>query len=1355
MKRTGKMKLLALVLAVVLVFGMMPGSLANAAVKTKETEVVEETSPADDEALAEEVTDENEYGIRMLATATVDYVDADGNEQEPVSATEVTDSENTWTSADENQGWYVVDSDVTISSRISVSGAVNLILADNCTLTASAGITVQSNNSLTIYGQTAGNGKLVAEISDTYNAAIGGISGSNCGVVTINGGTVTASAGSQGAGIGGAYNWVGGTININGGTVTASAGTNGAGIGSGYNGHGGTINISGGTVTASAGNLGAGIGAGQADSVGCTINISGGTVTAKGSSGAGIGAGSTNWTGKQYITISGGTVTASATYGAGIGGTSASFTTGANGNAFIVASKISDTCDKENWSGAIIVKNDGQVYGKPTLTTDAEIPSGDTLLIPEDTGLTINSGTTLTNSGTVYQNWGSTFYKNNDGYGPYVGEGDTYYQIVNNLNYSWSLAGDGTTSYSGNTYALENNTVSTSKENEITLTNYTITKQDESTETSDGRSFTMPDEPVQLSGGFAMIPIPEPDTKEFTYNGTEQTYTLKESEYYTISGNVQTNAGDYTVTVSLNDTNTSMWVDGTTEPITYTFVINKADQSISYAEATVQKLDYDDPFINELTREQVSGNITYSFTTEIGDDAVIQLDETSGKVTIIGPGVVTVTATAAETDNYNEATASYLLIVNSDEVKGKIDVNNDSVSYDEELEEYVDALTYDGEDLELEMLVELDEDEQAHKTQDITYQWYNVAIDRTEVTPINGATNYTYMLTGDAVNAGDYTYLCVATIPYDNGYEHTVYSLIEITINQADNNLTIITESLDKIYDGSAVVVPEITADFGKESVKYTWYQVNGDVSKELDEAPSEIGNYKVVASIPGTDNYKGASAELAFTISAIEITEDMFTVDTTDETYSGSEITKEITSELVKGTDYTVSYEDNKNAGKATIIITGIGIYTGTVNYTFTIAPQEFTADQFTVDTEDETYTGSAITKTIDSSLTEGTDYLVEYTENINAGEAAITITGIGNYTGTVKANFTILKAESNSLTILTESLNKTYDGAAVEPEVEADFGADTVKYIWYEVDENGDVTGDALDAAPSDVGTYKVVASIEETASYAGAGAEMTFTIKKAAQDISYAVTSMTKLTTDSAFTNPLTKGTVSEEKGGGITYDSSDTTVAKVDAASGKVTIVGSGKVTITATAAETANYAAAAASYVLTVNTVKTGTIGTTATSGGTTYKVTSGTEVAVTKTKKNSTSVTIPATVKVNGKSYKVTSISDKAFSGNTKLKKVTIGSNVTSIGANAFAKCTNLKKVTIGKNVTKIGKKAFFKCKSLKTVVIKTKKLKSVGAKAFKGIKKNAKFKVPKNKKKAYKKLLNKKAGIKKTMKIK
>ncbi len=142
-------------------------------------------------------------------------------------------------------------------------------------------------------------------------------------------------------------------------------------------------------------------------------------------------------------------------------------------------------------------------------------------------------------------------------------------------------------------------------------------------------------------------------------------------------------------------------------------------------------------------------------------------------------------------------------------------------------------------------------------------------------------------------------------------------------------------------------------------------------------------------------------------------------------------------------------------------------------------------------------------------------------------------------------------------------------------------------------------------------------------------------------------------------------------------------------------------------------------------------------------------------------------IKIPNAIKVNGKSYKITSISKNAFKNHKQLKKVTlgkyiktigegafsgcgklqavtVGGNVTVIGDKAFYKCSGLLKITIPAKVKKIGKSAFYGCKKLKRITIKSKMLtgKNVGGKAFKGIHAKAAVKAPKSKLSAYKKML-------------
>ncbi len=251
------------------------------------------------------------FSLTASAASNVSYIDANGTAQVCASATEITNQTTL------NAGWYVVNKSVTISGRITVKGDVHLILADGYTLTANAGIGVNSGNSLTIYGQAKGTGKLTAK-AGTYNAGIGGTNGAS-GQIIINGGNITATGGEYSAGIGGGYSGVG-NVTINGGTVTATGGTYGTGIGNGRGGTGGTVTINGGNITATGGTHAPGIGNGTQGS-GVTVTISGGNITARGAAyyGAGIGGGSHGAGGT--ITISGGTVTATGgDSGAGIGG---------------------------------------------------------------------------------------------------------------------------------------------------------------------------------------------------------------------------------------------------------------------------------------------------------------------------------------------------------------------------------------------------------------------------------------------------------------------------------------------------------------------------------------------------------------------------------------------------------------------------------------------------------------------------------------------------------------------------------------------------------------------------------------------------------------------------------------------------------------------------------------------------------------------------------------------------------------------------------------------------------------------------------------------------------------------------
>ncbi|MEY8389577.1 YDG domain-containing protein, partial [Oscillospiraceae bacterium 38-13] len=395
-------------------------------------------------------------------TESVEYQEAswDGSQVTYESKTETcTLVENSAEAVTWTTGWYAVSGTVTISEPITVSGEVNLILVDGCTLTAEKGIVVTTGNSLTIYAQSGGTGTLNATgTTDSSNNASAGIGGSttifDSGSITIHGGVINATGGASrwysGAGIGGSTPSSGnggnsGTIKIYGGTITAEsrgfsvgAGIGGGGSGGTGNGGAGTnISIYGGNITAmsySDNNGGAGIGGGSGQTNGGTgnITIGGGTIHSTGGSlGAGIGGGSGGTqSGNGTVTISGGKVTAvGGNYAAGIGGgggTKSQYLTWIGGiGSVTITGGIVDA--KGNGSGeyagapignggnttatATVNKTTGIVFENGAGTVCGDVTLDGSYTVPADYTLNIPAGASLSGSGTL--SGGSAFTTEN------------------------------------------------------------------------------------------------------------------------------------------------------------------------------------------------------------------------------------------------------------------------------------------------------------------------------------------------------------------------------------------------------------------------------------------------------------------------------------------------------------------------------------------------------------------------------------------------------------------------------------------------------------------------------------------------------------------------------------------------------------------------------------------------------------------------------------------------------------------------------------------------------------------------------------------------------------------------------
>lgn len=203
--------------------------------------------------------------------------------------------------------------------------------------------------------------------------------------------------------------------------------------------------------------------------------------------------------------------------------------------------------------------------------------------------------------------------------------------------------------------------------------------------------------------------------------------------------------------------------------------------------------------------------------------------------------------------------------------------------------------------------------------------------------------------------------------------------------------------------------------------------------------------------------NYTGTASQ-TFTINKKALDAGMVTLSAESFTYNGRSQTPTVTvtdggRTLTAGTDYTVSYQDSSNntasaptnAGTYTVVVTGQGNYSGSVN-TKTFAINAASLENATVTlatpTNGYTYDGSAkepaVTVklngvTVSATQTVGettiTNYTVGYSNNTAAGAATVTIIGQGNYTGSKTAEFTINK-EANSLALTSGIAEVKYGG-------------------------------------------------------------------------------------------------------------------------------------------------------------------------------------------------------------------------------------------------------------------------------------------------------------------------------------
>ncbi len=179
------------------------------------------------------------------------------------------------------------------------------------------------------------------------------------------------------------------------------------------------------------------------------------------------------------------------------------------------------------------------------------------------------------------------------------------------------------------------------------------------------------------------------------------------------------------------------------------------------------------------------------------------------------------------------------------------------------------------------------------------------------------------------------------------------------------------------------------------------------------------------VITFTGKGNYSG-TLEYNFAISGGEMRLDAaLDFNECGTAYTGDEInpTVTVTSTDLTGSKnigkeyYTVSYKDNTNAGTAKAEVTMLPPYDGVIEKAYTISPANISAASISGLKNSYVFTGSEIVPVLSvvyngHTLSEGTDYSVKCSNNVNAGTASITLTGKGNFKGSVSETFLIRKS-------------------------------------------------------------------------------------------------------------------------------------------------------------------------------------------------------------------------------------------------------------------------------------------------------------------------------------------------------
>lgn len=500
---------------------------------------------------------------------------------------------------------------------------------------------------------------------------------------------------------------------------------------------------------------------------------------------------------------------------------------------------------------------------------------------------------------------------------------------------------------------------------------------------------------------------------------------------YPITGQATADAGtigNYDITWS------GSWLqEDSNKGIAGTYTIEKADLAIAFPNESVNvsmggSVNNPLKFTNASASTDLidqPGDVEVKYVSSA--PSVATVDESTGAVTIVGPGDVTITATVTDGGrNFkNGSSDQYVIHVAGASTGIQVQTTpNTKLVYNGTMQQLLAGYTVNPANASVTFAVTANE-----------------SGDRCEIDS-NGMPV--------AQDAGSYRVSWTAKL---TGYSD-VSGWVDVVIDKANPSTGFSSSNVQttykegKVFDSTQFTTLNYAADYDGTISYLSNHTLVAMVNNNdlTNISINSTGSAGISASFSETENYKAQT--VSFTLEVIDsATAIQYSADDYVATYDGQPHSADIT--VTAPSAHTIRYSNNggnsydltesptiTNVGELTIHyqISSPGYATVTGTQTVKVEPETITPDMVSGIAASYTYTGSQIT--VDNTLTvidgstllvRGKDYEVAYGANIDIGEGSgsVTITGIGNYTGIVTEYFEISAVEASHL---SASLNRHF---------------------------------------------------------------------------------------------------------------------------------------------------------------------------------------------------------------------------------------------------------------------------------------------------------------------------------------